>query len=172
MWRCMIAWRSAGTRLYQPARYSASCSFKDISGLLLVVCRSEVDRSSSRSQQLLHLRPWIRIKILERRNVCLGHTIENCGLDRWPRAYSRPPFADGRVAVPHATELEEFEPQDIGHNCTVRIGKALASQVQPAFQRVHHPRQELLMMRERLGHKLGVKSVFDYVTLVLCAALE
>ena len=28
--RCMIACRSAGTRWYQPARYSASCSFKDI----------------------------------------------------------------------------------------------------------------------------------------------
>src|SRR5712664_1294211 len=31
----MIACRSDGTRLYQPDRYSASCSFKDIARLLL-----------------------------------------------------------------------------------------------------------------------------------------
>src|ERR1700735_577165 len=36
MWRSMMAWRSGGTRLNQPARYSASCSFKDIDNLLIL----------------------------------------------------------------------------------------------------------------------------------------
>jgi hypothetical protein len=36
--RCMIACRSAGTRWYQPARHSASWSFKDISKLLFGLC--------------------------------------------------------------------------------------------------------------------------------------
>src|SRR5258708_13499777 len=168
----MIAWRSAGTRWYQPARYSASCSFKGMSGLLLGLCLSDDGGPSSRFQYFLHLRPGIGREALERGPIGIGHAIEDRGIDRGPRGHPRPPFGDARVALAHATELEEFEAQDIGNHGAVCIGKALAGQVRAALQRVRHPRQELPVMRKRLGHELGVEPVLDDATLVLCAALE
>src|SRR6516162_3445602 len=44
----MIACRSAGTRLYQPARYSARCSFKDIVRLRLarLLAKRTVDQAA------------------------------------------------------------------------------------------------------------------------------
>ena len=76
------------------------------------------------------------------------------------------------VAVPHAAELEEFEPQNIGNHSAVCVGKTLAGQVRTALQRVRHPRQQFSVMRQRLGHELGVKPVLDDAALVLGAALE
>src|SRR5262249_36451096 len=46
--------------------------------------------SRRRSQQLLHLGPWIGREILKRRPILLGHAVEDCRLDRGPRAHTRP----------------------------------------------------------------------------------
>src|SRR5215472_16281184 len=67
MWRSMAACRSGGTRLYQPARYSASCSFNDIktsSLLMLHQQNSAADRCRGLAEENL-------LRFLAHRRLCV-----------------------------------------------------------------------------------------------------
>src|SRR5262249_2836680 len=61
--------------------------------------------SRRRSQQLLHLGPGIGREVRKRRPVLLRHAIEDCRLDRGPRAHARPPVRDRGIVRPQAIEL-------------------------------------------------------------------
>src|SRR5271155_2244066 len=149
----MIAWRSAGTRWYQPVRYSARSSFKYISRLLLGLCLSEENERSSRFQHLLYLRPRVGRQVLERRPVGVLHAIEDCGLHRRPLPHPPPPVTNRGVLLPHRAELEEFKAQDVGDHGTVGSREDIAGEVGAALEVVDHPRNHLLVLAKRVDHE-------------------
>src|SRR5271170_6243693 len=117
----MIAWRSAGTRWYQPARYSASCAFNDICTLLVGLGLS--DGPSSCFQQRLHPRPGIRREGFKGNPVGVPHAIKDRGLDGRSLSHSRPPVSNSWVFLPHCAEFEQFKTQNVGDHGTVSISE-------------------------------------------------
>src|SRR5260370_39091343 len=101
----MIACRSAGTRLYQPARYSARRSFKDIVRLRLacLLAKRTVDQAAFSNSCTFGHGSGARLLNGAQSASVMRSKIAALTDGR----ASRPPFGDRRVAVPHACEPEQ-----------------------------------------------------------------
>ena len=73
---------------------------------------------------------------------------------------------------PQRLEPEEFEPQDVRNDRALGIGEAAAGEIGPALERMRHPRQQLLVLCQRVGDEFGIEPVLDHAALVLGAPLE
>src|SRR3984957_12952173 len=90
-------------------------------------------------QQCLHHWPRIGCEIFERGPVLIAHAIENGTFHRGPPSPAHPPIADRRGLCPHAAELEELEPQDVGNDRGVGIGECRAREMRALRKRLRHP---------------------------------
>jgi len=127
---------------------------------------------SRRLHERLHLGPGIGREIAERRPVRVRHPIDDGSLDRRPLAHARPPIGDRRITIPHAGKFQKFEAQDIRNDRAVGVGKGIAGKVTAALQRAGHPRQQFLVLRNRLADRFGIEPVFDDAVLVFGAAVK
>src|SRR5947208_6908755 len=129
-------------------------------------------RASRRLQERLHLWPRIRRKILERRPIRVLHPIEDRGLDRISLLNASPPICDPGFPLPHGGELEQLKTQDVRNNGAVGIRERIAGEIGAAPEVVRHPRNQLLMLTERVDDELRVEAMLDHAALVLGASLE
>src|ERR1700692_3624803 len=129
-------------------------------------------RASRRLQGRLHLWPRIWRKILERRPIRVLHPIKDRGLDRIPLLNASPPVCDPGFPLPHGAELEQFKTQDVRNNSAVGIRERIAGEIGAAPEVVRHPRNQLLMLTERVDDELRVEAMLDHAALVLGASLE
>ena len=86
-------------------------------------------------QQCLHFRPRIGGEIFERGPVRLRHAVKDGRLDRGPHAHAHPPVSNGGVANPTV------------RRASAAMEKASPGEVLATFQRLGHPRQELIVLR-------------------------